>query len=297
MIGELAALTAALSWAIAPILYRKALTGTKPVSANIVRSVTNAVVLAVVLLVSGGASVLATLPPWVLAVTVLSGIVGLGLGDTMYMFGLKTLGVSRAVPLAATYPLFSLLWSVMLLGQPLSALAAVGAVVIVFGIWLLSRQKPAMEVNGKTVLLGILMSLATALFWSIGVTLMDVAVSNAANTTLQADYALVTLRVVIVAFFFLALAPFVDKNRGFLKMKRETVIQLCIGGLIANGLGWLLLNYSFLNIAEAQAVPISSVSPLFATIAGIFLFHEKASTETVLGALAVVSGVCLIFLT
>jgi hypothetical protein len=45
MIGELAALGAALTWAIAPLLYRKALTGTSPISANIVRNVTNAVVL------------------------------------------------------------------------------------------------------------------------------------------------------------------------------------------------------------------------------------------------------------
>ena len=56
------------------------------------------------------------------------------------------------------------------------------------------------------------------------------------------------------------------------------------------------MNYSFLNIAKAQVVPISSISPLFATLAGVFLFHEKVSKETVLGASAIVAGVFLIFL-
>ncbi len=298
MIGELAALGAALSWAIAPLLYRKALEGTKPVSANIIRSVTNAAVLVVVLFILGGVSILAELPLWILAVTIISGIVGLGIGDTLYMFGLKTLGVSRAVPLAATYPLFSLLWAIAFLGQPLSEAAVVGAVFIVFGIWLLSSQKnvEVTNVKGKAVIFGVGLCLATAVFWSIGVTLMDVAVSNAAMPSLQADYALVALRVVSMAVFFIALTPLVDKNRGFLKMKRKTVLQLCIGGLIANGLGWFLLNYSFLSVAEAQAVPISSVSPLFAAFAGMFLFREKASAGTVLGALAIVTGVGLIFM-
>ncbi len=298
MIGELAALGAALSWAIAPILYRKALAGTKPVSANIVRSVTNAGVLFAVLLVLGKAGVLAALPVWVLAVTVVSGIVGLGIGDTLYMFGLKSLGVSRAVPLAATYPLFSLLWAVLLLGQPLSVTAVAGAVVIMFGIWLLSRQKTGekVEVKGKIVLLGVVMCLATAVAWSVGITLMDVAISTSNITSLDANYAIVTLRVASMALFFMLLAPFVDKTHGFLKMKRKTVIQLCVGGLVANGVGWLLLNYSFLSVAEAQAVPISSVSPLFAALAGFIFFHEKASAKTVLGALAIVAGICLIFM-
>ncbi|NLF89657.1 hypothetical protein GX563_12675 [Candidatus Bathyarchaeota archaeon] len=53
MIGELAALGATLSWAIAPILYRSALANTKPISANIVRFSVNGAVLVTVLLAAG----------------------------------------------------------------------------------------------------------------------------------------------------------------------------------------------------------------------------------------------------
>jgi drug/metabolite transporter (DMT)-like permease len=298
MIGELAALGAAISWAIAPILYRKALLNTKPISANIVRCATNAGVLVAVLLLLGKAGVLAALPSWVLAIVVLSGIIGLGIGDTLYMYGLKSLGVSRAVPLAATYPLSSLVWAVFLLGQPLSVTALVGAAAILVGIWLLSRQKAeeTAVVKGKAAWLGIAACLTTALVWSVSITLMDVAVSTSGVVGLDANYAIVTLRIASMALFLLLLAPFVDKAHGFLKMKRRTVILLCIGGLVANGLGWLLMNYSFLDIAEAQAVPISSTSPLFAALAGFVLFREKATVKTVLGAVAIVAGIILIFI-
>ena len=178
---------------------------------------------------------------------IVSGVIGLAVGDTLYMIGLKYVGVSRAVPLAATYPLFSLIWATALLGQALSIVEVVGAVVIVFGIWLLNREKNRENtgVKGRLALIGLAVSLATAVVWSVSITMMKVAVSDV--TTLGANYAIITLRIASVALLFMLLAPFIDKEHGFIKMKRSTVIALCIGGLVANGVGWLLLNYSFLN--------------------------------------------------
>ena len=297
MIGELAALFAALCWAFAPILYRKALLSTKPISANIVRCATNATVLFVVLIILGKFGALAALPTSVLLIAIVSALLGLGIGDTLYLFGLKSIGVSRAVPLGATYPLFSLFWSVFFLGQLLSLTAIFGTAVILGGIFLLTRQKdeePAV-VKGKASWLGIVASLGAAIAWSVGVILMDLALSSAPQT-LDANYAIVTLRLMTMALVLVGLAPFIDKNRGFLKMKKRTVLFLCVGGLIANGVGWILMNYSLQTIPETQSIPISSTSPLFAALAGFVLFREKATVKTVLGGIAIVVGIILIFI-
>jgi drug/metabolite transporter (DMT)-like permease len=296
MIGELFALGAALSWAVAPILYRKALLNTKPISANIVRCATNAGVLVAALLLLGEVGALTALPVGTVVLVVVSGVIGLGVGDTLYMIGLKYVGVSRAVPLAASYPLFSMVWAIFLLGQPLSLTAVLGAAVIIFGIWLLTREKSDENtgIKGRLAFIGLAVSLVTAVVWSVSITMMDVAVSSV--TSFAANYAIVTLRIASVALFFVLLAPFLDRSHGFLKMKRSTVIGLCVGGLVANGVGWLLMNYSFLNIPLTQATPISSTSPLFAAVAGFMLFHEKMTTKTVLGAIAIVAGIALIFI-
>ena len=296
MIGELAALGAALSWAVAPILYRKALLNTKPISANIVRCATNAGVLVAALLLLGNVGALTELPIGTVILVVVSGVIGLGVGDTLYMIGLKYIGVSRAVPLASSYPLFSLVWATFLLGQPLSLAVVLGAAIIICGIWLLSREKGDENtgVKGRLAHIGIVVSLVTAVVWSVSITMMDVAVSSV--TSFDANYAIVTLRIASVALFFMLLAPFLDREHGFLKMKRSTVIGLCVGGLVANGVGWLLMNFSFQNIPLTQATPISSTSPLFAAIAGFMLFHEKMTTKAVLGATAIVAGIALIFI-
>jgi drug/metabolite transporter (DMT)-like permease len=296
MIGELAALSAAVSWAIAPTLYKKALLKTTPISANIFRCVSNVLILTLALFAIGGFSTLAMLPPEILAIVALSGIIGLGLGDTLYMFGLKSVGVSRAVPLAATYPLFSLLWSI-LLGEALALSAVVGALVILFGIWLLSSQRTSGKfLDSRVLTKGVVASLATAILWSVSVTLMDVAVSHFGTSGLNANFAIVVLRLIPLSIFLLAFSPLIDKNKKFLKMDRSTAILLCVGGLVANGIGWVLMNVSFMNIVGSRAIPISSTTPLFSALAGFLLFYEKATVENAVGAFAVVVGVSLIFL-
>jgi DME family drug/metabolite transporter len=298
MIGEFAALGAAISWAVAPILYKKALADASPISANIVRCVTNAAVLVFILFASGLAGLLARLPLEVLAFVVLSGVIGLAIGDTLYMFGLKAIGVARAVPLAASYPLFSLLWATMLLGQPVTAAAVAGTIVILLGIWFLSREhvESRVHVHGKLELTGVAFCLLTALAWSVSITLMDFVVTMPGVLSgLDANYAVVTVRIVGMALVMLTLAPLLDREHGFLKLGWKTITLLCVGGLVANGLGWLLMNYSFLNIAESQAVPISSTTPLFSTLAGFAFFREKMTRDNVLGAALVVVGVVLIF--
>jgi len=299
MIGEFAALGAAISWAVAPIMYKRALAGVSPFSANIMRCATNAAVLVVVLVASGLTSVLAQLPLPTLAVVIVSGVVGLGLGDTFYMFALKSLGVARAVPLASTYPLFALVWASTLLGQAVTATAILGTILILSGIWLLSREKgdSTLHFQGRTIATGVGLALLTAVVWSVSITLMDYAVTMPGIVnSLEANYAIVTVRIAGMALVLLALAPLLDRERGFLKLSWRAIVLLCVGGLVANGLGWLLMNYSFLNIAEAQAVPISSTTPLFSTLAGFAFFREKLTRDNTLGALLVVVGVVLIFL-
>ena len=297
MIGELAALGAAISWAIAPIMYKKALVNARPISANIVRCATNAAVLAFLLFAMGLTGVLGSLPLWAILATIISGIIGLGLGDTLYMTGLKTIGVSRSVPLASTYPLFGLIWAVLLLNEIPSALAICGAVIILIGIWLISRQQSGEQTNisRRTLLVGVTFSLITAVIWSVSITLMDIVISKGAST-LAANYSITTVRITSIACFLMIASPFVDKTRGFLKISKKGVVLLCIGGLIANGLGWVLMNYSFLNIPEAQAITISSTSPLFAAFAGYLLFREKATIWSILGAVTIVAGIVLIFI-
>jgi drug/metabolite transporter (DMT)-like permease len=298
LLGEMAALGAAVCWAAAPIMYRQALFKVSPISANIVRCASNAIFMVVVLFGLGWAGILTSLPVSVLVLTVTSGIIGLVIGDTLYMYGLRYVGVSRAVPLAATYPLFSLVWVTFLLHQPVTVAAVVGAAVILVGIWLISREKGGntLNVKGRIVLIGLVASLLTAVIWSVSLSLMDIVVSMPGLGTTAANYSVITVRIISTALILMVSAPIIDNKHGFLKVSKKTLLLLCVGGLIANAVGWFLMNYSFLNIAQSQAVPISSTTPLFSVLAGYVLFHEKMTLNNTIGAVIIVVGIVLVFL-
>jgi DME family drug/metabolite transporter len=295
MIGELAALGAALSWTVSAVLYKKALSETKPISANIVRLVCTTAVLLLFLLVIGRFGVATSLPIDVAVLASVSGIIGLGLGDTLYMVSLKSIGVVRAVPITCTYPLFNLLWTSLLGEEQITISVVLGAVAIVLGIWLLSQDSETKNsiMSGNTLIKGVAFALATAVFWSVSITMINVAVKETGS--LDNALAINTVRVTAIAIVLLASAPLTDREYGFLKVQKKTLITLILGGIIALGLGWFFLTYSFVVTLGSRAVPISSTTPLFSTLFGIVFLHEKVSVKSALGSLIIVVGIFLIF--
>ncbi|MEM3789364.1 MAG: DMT family transporter [Candidatus Bathyarchaeia archaeon] len=298
MIGELAALGAALCWTFSAVLYKKALAETKPISANIVRCVGTSLVLLLFFTLLGKVHVFTSLPVRVVLLASVSGIIGLGLGDILYMNTLEILGVARAVPITCTYPLFSLVWAYLFAGETITLPVVFGAAVIVFGIWLLTGgEKQNIVKNGEPLgkirIKGFAFALASAIIWSVSMSMINLAVKAAAS--LEQAYAINTLRIVAVAVFMLALVPFGSVRRLVRGMKLKAVGMLLAGGLIAIGVGWFFLTTSFIYIPESQAVPISSTTPLFSALSGVVFLREKVTVRIAIGAIMVVAGIFLIF--
>src|SRR4030042_4159084 len=62
------------------------------------------------------------------------------LGALIYYRGLRSLGLARAYPMVNTFPLFSTLLAVLLLGERPHWLVGVGTMIIVLGVWLAARS-------------------------------------------------------------------------------------------------------------------------------------------------------------
>jgi len=294
MIGELAALGAAVSWTVSALLYRKALSEAKPVSSNIVRLTLTSLILLLFLATAGKVQVLTSLPADATVLASISGVIGLGLGDTFYLMSLKRIGVARAVPITCTYPLFNILLAIFLEGEQVTFSVVAGASVIVLGVWLLSQEEKKAGIERRVLIRSMILALAAALLWSISITMINMAAKLAPG--IDQALAINTLRVTAIGAVLLASSFVIDRDLGFLKMQRKTVITLVAGGIVALGLGWFFLTFSFTDALESRAVPISSTTPFFSTIAGIVLLHEKVTLKNILGSILVVGGICLIFL-
>ena len=159
---------------------------------------------------------------------------------------------------------------------------------------LAEKRIGAMKALKRNFCQGVAIALATAIIWSIGITMINMAVHEAPD--LDHAYTLNIMRVITAAVLMTAASPIIDKNLGFTRIGRKNVIALITGGIVALGFGWFLLTYSFIYTLEAQAVPISSTTHLFSTFIGATLLREKLTTKGALGSIIIVFGVFLIFL-
>ena len=218
----------------------------------------------------------------------------------MYMMSLALIGVSRAVPISCAYPLFTTFFAVLFLGEQVTFFLLLGTMVIIVGAWLVSQERTGSSSVTRSVLLkGVSIALATAIVWSVSIILMDHALelSQMVSKMAPIDSAFVvnTARMSATVLAFLALSPLIDRQFRFMKLKRKTWIILALGGIVALGLGWILLAVSLSQIEASRAVPISSVTPLFATLVGAFFLKEKVTVKIFVGSVLIVLGTLVVF--
>ncbi|MCX8177362.1 MAG: DMT family transporter [Candidatus Bathyarchaeota archaeon] len=276
-------------------MYKSALARTSPIPANTVRCLGTSIIMLLCLTIAGQIWTLTSLSLYVVLLASASGLIGLGLGDTLYLQSLRILGVSRAVPLTCTYPLFSLIWALMLAGEEITLQIILAAIAIVAGIWLLSWENNSKiaETDGKMLAKGVTFALLTAAIWSISISMVNLALRE--KPDLEHAFAINTLRVAALAVVLLAFTFMANRKAGFYGIDRKTAATLVSGGIIAIGLGWFLLTLSFTYIPESQAVPISSTTPLFSTFFSIIFLREKITLKVVFGSILVVAGTVMIF--
>lgn len=297
MLGEVAALGAAVCWTLSAALYKVALSDAKPVSANISRCISTTIFLVACLVVAGRVGDLATLQPYTVALAGLSGVVGLCLGDTTYMLSLKLIGVSRAVPVTCTYPLFTIFFEAVFLGGSVTPFLLMSAIFTVLGIWLISQVENKLgNLTRHFLLKGISVALFTALVWSVSIIMMDQAQRLSELSATDAALVVNSVRVSTTTFAFLALSPLIDRRFRFIRLKRRTWSILALGGIVALGIGWFLITVSLSYIRPSRAVPISSTSPLFATLFGVFLLKEKVTLKIFIGSAMIVLGTAGVFI-
>lgn len=136
------ALLAAVFWGTSPILEKRALASVSPFAAVLLRSITVASMAMVYLLWNHGTRTIRHLGRWQDALLVmLAGLISAGIGQVLYFAALRGGKTSVVVPIAACYPLVTVLLSVIVLGEKVRWWHVVGVALILFGIMLVSRHE------------------------------------------------------------------------------------------------------------------------------------------------------------
>ncbi len=140
MKGELLALIAALLWGIAPIFDKIVVSsGVSPYTANLIRAfgAITFLALAVVLFKQFD---LSAFNGKNIVFLLIAGALGGGLAMVLYYVALKFTHASKVVPLTSIYPLFTVIFSAIALGENISPKVVVGTILIVVGVALVCGE-------------------------------------------------------------------------------------------------------------------------------------------------------------
>ncbi len=289
MLGESLALLAAFCWAAGAGFYKRSMKRLDPIALNLVRSIPAVIFLLLVAAALGRLSYFENLDPWLTLMVMGASLISWAVGDSLYFLGLRSIGVSRAVPISYSYPLFLLPLSVWFLNETLDYKVIIGTLSIISAIWLISRSMDSRREAARRSRIGVLASLLTSICWAVGVALFK--------------YLMNFLGPIFLAFFrMLIILPFLglynltipNTRRSLLEVRRRELIFAAIGGIIAVGFGDMVYLMG-LDLTEANvAGPLAATTPVFAGVIAAIYLKEKPVLETILGIVLITIGAVLL---
>ncbi|NJE84518.1 DMT family transporter [Thermococcus sp. CX2] len=282
ILGVLAALTSAFSWAASTILIKAGMRNKSPVAVNIFRLYIVSVMFAAIFLFNGTLSQIESLSWKLLLVAFLSAQFGFVIGDYFYFNALNLMGVSRTVPITSTYPLWTILWTFLFLGRNISPQVLIGAILVVAAIIVVRKAEEEEHLNPK----GFVFALLAPLSWSFAILTMDWLTGSMDVLTLAG------IRMMFAAIgVSLFLPRYGSELREITKREATLLIGAAISGLM---LGQYLFVYSVNLVGSQIAAPVSAINPIIASALAILLLKEPPNKKIIEGLVLAVLGVILI---
>jgi drug/metabolite transporter, DME family len=292
-LGIVCAILQALAWAVTGIVLRNLSTHLDPFLVNGIRALVGMVTIIPLVFLTGaqGDYALLTLP----RVLLLAGSIALGgvIGDALLLGSLKTLGMGRAFPITNTYPLFTVLFSALLLGEKITLGVLAGLVLVMLGIYLVARPRSQVETLGiplarRDLIRGVAMGVGTAMFWGLASVLLSIGLRNI--NAIVAN----SVRVPVVVLLCLGAAAGRGQLRNVRRLSWRTLGLLALGGILGWSIGGSLFVVAVQLAGPSKVAIISASSPLFAVPLGMLFLHERPTRYTLAGTLLSVLGIALV---
>lgn len=259
-----AALAAALCWTLASLLWRRLPTSLSAVRLNLLKN----------LLAFALQLPLVVLLPWqvpapTLLLLVLSGVLGIALGDSFFFAALRRLGTRRTLTLDAGGPAVTAVAGVALLGEVPRPGQWLGILLISLAVLLVARQGPLHPLPSPAggsgsrsagERLGVLLALAALLCGSAGALLARAALREGGLSPLQAA----TVRLGAAALVLLPLVRGMPLPGQWPRPARRRWPLLLLATLLGTSAGIVLQQTALAGLPGGLAVALLSTAPLMA---------------------------------
>lgn len=170
-VGEAFALVTALVWALAVILFKKSGERVQPLALNLFKSGLTLVLLVPTLYLFGE-KLNYPAPSRDYLILIISGILGIGMGDTFFFMGLNKLGASLSSIAGCSYSPIIIGLSIIMLGEKFTLIQVLGTSMIILAIVATSGEIRLGNIEKKDLVLGITFTLLANLVNGLGIVII-----------------------------------------------------------------------------------------------------------------------------
>lgn len=300
LLGQSAALFTSFLWTVGSILFTSASRRIGSFSVNAYR-----IVLAVGLLAVAHVVLLGTVLPAASSAQWfwmgISGIVGLGIGDSGLFAAFVTIGPKHTTLIMALSPIFASFGAYLMLGESLSLVSAIGMAITLTGIVvaLLGRKEASEDrfTARRQTLLGLFFALVGALGQGIGIVLSKKGMYFDTSVPLN-PLSAALIRVILGTMFLWTLALFGGRLTDLQKaVKDRQGLKYAAAGAVVGPFAGMTLSMVAVAYTEAGiAQTLMSLMPVIIIPLVWIIYREKTSISGTLGAAMAVAGVAILFL-
>lgn len=289
IIGELAALTAALCWTINSLLVERKGRKFTPNSLNFGKMLFALLVFVIYMVVAGQTQSVLAMDPRSRLFLILSGMVGFSFGDTFLFHAFQKIGARLTLLIFTFSPVLTAIFSLFIFGEVLNLRNILGMVLVLMGIVIVILRGHGAQIKADR--LGILFAFIASLGQALGLIL-----SKAGMATV--DPIIATQHRLIGGLIGMTLLCLVQRDfHNFKNAMRSPNGRLTIfsSAFLATSLGVLLSMLALKRTKAAIASTLMSTTPILIIPIVIFGYHEKITKIEILGAILSVIGVAMLF--
>ena len=283
-LGALAALGAAMTWAVTGLLARSLVPELGSVVVNAVRSAIGGAILLVWVLATAGAGAFTAASTHALVLLALSIVAAIAIGDTVFFESTRMLGVGRAMTISMTYPVGAAVLAAAFLGEPATLPVAAGTLLTLGGIVLIMAPW-AERAPDERFWFGVGAATLASLAWAVSVVLVKPPLREMEAVTAQA------IRLPLAAMVLWA-TPWA-RSAGLGRIGGAALARLAVLGVVT-ALSSVMFVASVKYAGVAVAAVLSSTAPMFAIPLARVCFGERLSRGALVGAGVTVAGIVVL---
>ncbi len=233
-----------------------------------------------------------------LNVIIVSGVIGIFLGDTLLFMALKRIGPRRNNILFSLAAPFTVILNILALQQKMSLIEITGCILVFIGVVVAISYGNSKNNNHRweliegSIKIGILFGILAALCQSIGLIMMKPILDQGADPIASAAIRC-TISALLLSLTYISKSNLIGSNINF---TTSTILKTIISGFLGMALGMSLLLIALQKADAGIVATLSSTSPIMILFLLWIITKKIPSIGAWIGTIIVIIGTGLIFI-